>query len=139
MVASIADKYSLNMNVVNNKLTSNIWIGNTRASCHMRTSLNGMYDMIPGSGGIKVGSGTILKIVKVRTFKGKIKQKDGSSKVIVLNKVHFVPNMYCNLFSITAVMDECFSLSGRKESFLTQQKSEIVIKFDQIIKAEREN
>ena len=67
-------------------------------------------------------------------FRGKI-QKDGSSKVVVLNKVHFVPNMYCNLFSITAAMDEGFSLSRRKDSFLTLRKSGMIIKFDQIIKS----
>ena len=101
------------MNVVNDKLTNNIWIGDTGASCHMRTSLDGMYDTVPGSGGIKVGRGKILKIVKVRKFKDKIKQKDSSLKVIVLNEVHFVPDMYCDLFSITAAMDEGFRLSGR--------------------------
>ena len=134
-IASIANKYALNMKVINDKLTNNIWIGDTGASCHMRTSLNGMYDMEPVSGGIKVGSGKILKIVKVGKFKGNIVQKDGSSEVIILNKVHFVPNMYCNIFSITAAMDEGLSLSGRKDSFLTLQKSETVIKVDQIIKS----
>ena len=122
-VASITDEYALNMNGVNNKLTNDIWFGNTGSLCHIRTSLDGIYDTIPGSGGIKVGSGTILKIVKAGKFKGKIKQKDDSSKVIVLNKLHFVPNMYFKIFSITAVMDEGFSLSGRKDSFLILQKA----------------
>ena len=59
---------AFNMNVVSNKLTNNIWVGDTGASCHMRYSVSGMYDLEPGSGGINVGSRKILKIVKTGKF-----------------------------------------------------------------------
>ena len=123
------------MKVMSDKLTNNIWVGDTGASCHMRPSISGMYDLEPGSGGIKVGSGKILKAVKVDKFKGEIIQKDGSMKLIVLNKVHFVPDMYCNLFSITSAMDDGFSLTGRKDLFLALQKKDLVIKSDHVIKS----
>ena len=112
------DNFAFNMDVLGNKLTDNVLVGDTGASCHMKYSLSGMYNLEPGSGGIKVGSGKVLKIVKIGKFKGEIIQKDGSTKIIVLNKVHFVPDMYCNLFSITSAMDDGFSLVGRKDSFL---------------------
>ena len=51
----------------------------TGASCHMRTSLEGMYDLKQGHGGIKVGSGKLIKIEKVGKFQGKAKHKDGNS------------------------------------------------------------
>ena len=129
------DKCAFNGEIEHDKLTNDIWIRDTGASCHMRSSLKGMYNMVAGSGGIKVRSGKILKNVKVGKFKGKIVQKDGSTKVIVLNKVHFVPDMYCNLFSITAEMDKGFSVTGRKDNFLTIRKKDMVFKFDQIIKS----
>ena len=69
--------------------------------------------------GIKVGSSKVLKIVKIGEFKGEIIQKDGSTIIIVLNNVHFVPDMYYNIFSITSAIDGGFSLTGRKDSFLT--------------------
>ena len=48
----------------------------------MRTSLDGMYDTVLGSGGLKVGSGKIFEIVKVGKFEDKFVQKDGSLKVL---------------------------------------------------------
>ena len=100
------DDCAFNMKVVSDKLTDNIWVGDMGAAYHMRLSISRMYNLEPGSRGIKVGSGKILKVVKAGKFKGKIIQKDGSTKIIVLNKVHFVPDMYCNLFSITSAMDD---------------------------------
>ena len=99
------------------------------------SSLSGMYNLEPGSGGIKVRSRKVLKIVKIGKFKGEIIQKDGSTKIIVLNKVHFVPDMYCNLFSISSTMEDGFSLTGRKDSFNTLWKKELVITFDHVIKS----
>ena len=93
-------------NVVNYKLTKDTWIGDTGALCHMRKHIDGMFNLKPGSGGIKVGSGKLLKILKVGKFRGEIQQKNGLKMVIMFKNVHFVPDMYCNLFSITAAMDK---------------------------------
>ena len=128
------DNCAFNMDVVSNKFTNNVWVGDRGALCHMRSSLRGMCNLEPGSKGIKMGSRKVLKIVKIGKFKGKIIQKDGSTKIVVLNKVYFVPDMYCNLFSITS-MDNGFSLTGRKDSFLTLQKKDFVIKFDHVKKS----
>ena len=64
-----------------------------------------------------------------------MKQKDGSTKILILDNVHFVPDLYCNLFSITSAMDDGYGLSGRKDEFLTLRKNDMVIKFDQVIKS----
>ena len=47
---------------LNDKLTKEVWVGDTGASCHMRSSLSGMFDLKPGTGGIKVGSGNICRM-----------------------------------------------------------------------------
>ena len=117
------------------KLMTEVWVGDTGASCHMRSSLAGMFDLEPGTGGIKVGSGKVLKIIKVGKFRGEVKQKNGSTKILILDNVHFVPDLYCNLFSITSAMDDGYGLSGRKDEFLTLRKNDMVIKFDQVIKS----
>ena len=116
-------------------MTTEVWIGDTGASCHMRSSIAGIFDLKPGSGSIKVGSGKILKIVKIGKFRGEVTQKDGSTRILILSNVHFVSDLYCNLFSITSAMDNGYSVSGWKEKFLTLQKNGIVIKFDQEIKS----
>ena len=53
LVAYIEDNdMALNAKTVENDLMGDIWVGNTGALCHMRTSIHGMYDLRPGSGGI---------------------------------------------------------------------------------------
>ena len=43
--------------MVSDKLTKNNLIGDTGASCHIKMNVDGMYNMIPGSGSIKAGDG----------------------------------------------------------------------------------
>ena len=116
-------------------LSDDTWIGDTGASCHMCTSMRGMYDMRNGSGGIKVGSGKILKILSVGKLKVNVQQKDGTSQVIILNDVNFVPDLYCNLFSITTALDENFVLSGGRNECLTLRKDHTIIRFDRNIQS----
>ena len=101
----------------------------------MRMNLEGMYNMQPSSGGIKVGSRKVLKIVKIGNFLGRVKQKCGTTRLIVLDDVHFVLDMYCDLFSITAEMDAGFHLSGSKETSLTLQRDSTTIIFDQNLRS----
>ena len=101
----------------------------------MRMNLEGMYDMQPGSGGIKVGSRKLLKIVKIGKFCGRVKQKCGTTRLIVLENVHFVPDMYCDFFSITAAMDAGFHLSGSRETSLTLRRHSTTIIFDQNLRS----
>ena len=100
-------EYAFNMKA-SKKLTREVCISDTGASCHMKSSIAGMFDLKPGSGGIKARSGKILKIVKIGKFRGEVTQKDGSTRILILNNVHFVPDLYCNLFSITSAMVEGF-------------------------------
>ena len=123
------------MKVSQDFLTDNIWIGDTGASCHMRSSLKGMYDLRKGKGGIKVGSGKVIPIKNIGSFRGEIVQKDGSRKKITLKNVHYVPKMYCNLFSITTAMDEGCTIGGGNGKPLTLKKEYAVIMFDRNIKS----
>ena len=53
--------------------------------------------------------------------------KMGLTKFIILDKVHFVLDMYCIFFSITAAMDTGFHLSGSKNSNLTLRRNPTTI------------
>ena len=90
-VASVeSNKFALVNDKISDKLTKNTWIGDTGASYHMKMNMDGMYNMRPRFGGINFGRGKVLKILKTGKFCGKVKQKCGATKFIVLDKVHFV-------------------------------------------------
>ena len=82
-----------------------------------------------------MGRGKILKILSVGKLKVNIQQKDGSGQVIILNEVHFVPDLYCNLFSITTDLEENFVLSGGRNECLTLRKDHTIIRFDRNIRS----
>ena len=76
-----------------------------------------------------MGSGKILNIESIGKLLVKVKQKDGSEYLLVLKNVHYVPNLYCNIFSITLALEEGFELSGGKKEPLTLRKDHVNIKF----------
>ena len=131
-----SNKFALVNNKISDKLTKNIWIGDTGASCHMKMNMDGIYNMGPRSGGIKVGNENVLKILKIGKFCGKVKQKCGATKFIVLNNIHFVLDMYCNFFKITSAMDAGFHLSGSKNSSLTLRRNATTIILTNFYKVE---
>lgn len=92
------------------------------ASCHMCTTLKGMFDTRNGSGGIKVGSGKVFKILIIGQMKLEVQQKDGLIQVVVLKDVHFVLDLYCNFCSITKALDDGFTLSGGRKEFYRNMK-----------------
>ena len=52
-----------------------------------------------------------------------------------MDNVHFVLDMYCNFFNITAAMDAGFHLSGSKETSLTLRRDSTTIIFDQNLRS----
>ena len=103
-------------------MPNHIWIGDTGASCHIVRSLTGMSNLKNGSSSIKVGSGSLLKVEKIGTFKGIVEQKDGTSQTVELKDVHYVPKMFCNLFSITTAMSAGCTVTGGNNEPLTMSK-----------------
>ena len=82
-----------------------------------------------------MGSGKLLKIEKIGDFVGEVKQKDGTTSLITLSNVHYVPHLYCNLFSITTTLDKGFRISGGGSDPMTLTKERATIKFDTDIKS----
>ena len=87
-------------------LTKNTFIADSGASCHMRNSTLGMYDLEDHIQEVTVGnSETMLSKYKGK-FKGTIIQQDGGYMPIVLSEVLFVPDLWLNLISITKVLKQ---------------------------------
>ena len=87
-LVAIIDNTALNGTNIHYKITENTLIGNNGASFNMKTSLEEIFDLRKVSGGIKVGSGRVLKILKIGKFKGENQQEDGSKRTIVIKEVY---------------------------------------------------
>ena len=61
-------------------------------------------------------------------------QKDGKTYAVVLEDVKYVPGLFCNLISITQLLNKNFSLAGTKES-LVISKGKKKIAFDHTVRS----
>ena len=111
-----------------------LWLGDTGASCHMTNNLKGMSNLEKISTGIVFGNGQRLKAVYVGDKRGTVVQKDGTKKSILMKNVKYVPEMYCNLFSISAALKEGCTLEGSKNNLKINSSNQSYV-FDQQIKS----
>ena len=123
-----ADKWE----AIEMKVKKNIWIGDTGASTHMTNSDIGMYDWKPINDSIKVGNGTTVRGLKIGKLKVNVVQSNGKISTLVLSNVKYVPELWCNLFSITAAIDKDFTL-GNKQRVITLSKGRNCFGFDQLM------
>ena len=81
----------------------------------MTNSKEGLSDVQPISSSVIFGNSERLEATHVGNKKGLVKQKNGSEKPIVLTKVKYVLNLACDLFSITAVLENRCKLEGTNQ------------------------
>ena len=86
------------------RFTANTFIADSGATCHMRNSTSGMYDLEDHIQEITVGNGDITLSKYRGKFRGTIIQQDGGYMDIVLHDVLFVPDLYLNLLSLTKAL-----------------------------------
>jgi transposase InsO family protein len=104
------------------KIDENSWLGDTGASVHICTSEEGIYDKKKCDLSIKVGDNkTVQAIMKGKKDFVQI-MKNGNRQSITLSEVYVVPEMYCNLLSLTAAMKAGFILKSTKEGTLELNK-----------------
>ena len=108
---------------------SNLWIGDTGASCHMKSNTEGMYDLEVIEEDITIGSGSMKATLKGK-FRGFHVDKDGNCQRIRLDEVKVVPELKpYNLFSMTAAIQAGMDL-GNKGKTLFIQKGNFKLVFD---------
>ena len=108
------------------------WIGDTGASCHMTNDLKGLFEVRKVESNVQIGNGNGMKAVATGNYRGTIIQKNGKKVQVNLANVCYVPNLVCNLFSITSALSKEWKL-GNEGKMLKISNGESVIKFDQII------
>ena len=82
------------------KCTSNTWIADSRASCHMTNNDENMTDVKILDEYVKIGNRKQMKATKIGNVSCMVKESDGSSQRVTL-QVKFVSELWVNLFSLT--------------------------------------
>lgn len=104
------------------------WVGDSGASSHMVNSLDGVTDVVHASTTVKIGDSTCMEATKRGRYKGTVMQADGSETAISMD-VLYVPDLWINLFSITAALSKGASLSNDKDVILVTYQDK-QLKFD---------
>jgi hypothetical protein len=110
----------------------NIWIADSAASMHMTPFEEGMINVKNNKrGGITVGSGEVIVAKKRGDIPCELCDKRGN--VVMTSRmtdVALIKNTPFNLFSLTKMMKQGWTLSGDKTSGITLSKDGLFVKFD---------
>jgi len=123
------------MSYCSHKEDVEMWIGDTGATCHMKSSTEGMYDLEKCSD-IKIDSanGSTSSITHVGKYKGNVLCSNGKTKRIVMKNVKVVPGLVKNLFSLSTVMRNDWDLlteTRNNVKILKIKKGDIEYEFNQ--------
>jgi hypothetical protein len=85
--------------------TKNTFFADSGATCHMHSSLEGMFDLKPYVTARMVGKNEIMASVFKGQYKGIMLKNDLTSVVITLQDVLFIPELMVNLCSLTKTIE----------------------------------
>ncbi len=85
------------------KMTNNIWVADSGATCHIMDSSEGLFDTESIWESIKIGTSKETYATKCGKYCGEIMMPEGK-KEIVLSSVCYVPGFYVKLFSLMSAM-----------------------------------
>ena len=100
-----------------------IWIADSGASSHMTNDISGLRNQEKINARIKVGSRAYVSSTIKGDLYGTAISKDRKETKIILQNVKYIPGLFCNLISLTTVLQKGFKLSGdQKGIYLKNQK-----------------
>ena len=88
------------------KMDTSLWLGDIGSLCHMTNSFEDMFNQAKTSSGIVFGNGQRLKAEFIGDRKGTVIQKSAVRAPILMKNVKYILQLYCNFFSITAMLKE---------------------------------
>jgi hypothetical protein len=128
------DLATLHVNSKGAKIGPNTYLADTGASSHMGPGDEGMFDFEDKSTTIKVGNGKHLSTGKIGKRKGTVIQQDGTEVQLTLKQYKQVPDLWVNLFSVTAALSDGWKL-GNEGKAITISKVKVTLKFDKIFES----
>jgi hypothetical protein len=81
--------------------TPNTFIADSGATCHIRGSMEGLFNLKPHVTDIMVGNNETMSSFSKENYKDLVLQKDDSSFEVILQDVLFLPKLMVNLLSLT--------------------------------------
>ena len=83
---------------------------------------------------VKIGSGDYVEAKLIGELRGIAKQKNGKETPITLTNVKHVPQLFCNLISLTSILNKWFELNGNQDR-MAIKKANTEYMFDQRMKS----
>ena len=81
-----------------------VWIADSGATTHMTNSDENMYDTHESSESVIIGDKWNVRVVHTGKLKVECKNVDRTKNTITLTDVYYVPDLMCNLLSLTFTM-----------------------------------
>jgi hypothetical protein len=91
----------MKLGVATHKLLDTIFIGDSGATCHMRYSSTGKFNLTPCQTAATVGNNKTMYSQAIGSLKATVHNTDDTSFPIILTYVLYVPDLWLNLLSIT--------------------------------------
>ena len=86
------------------KFGKEVWIAESGASQHMTNSNLHLFNVADVEGEVFIGDNSLMVIKSIGSLKMKFTNRNGEENVVMLSKVAYVPNMMCNLLSLTSCL-----------------------------------
>jgi hypothetical protein len=95
-----------------NNFANDLWILDSRASCHCCWSVEGLTDVKEINESIKIGNGGSRKATKIGNLKCDMTQINWERFTVTMNDVKYVPSLCVNLFSLNKALKKGFEVSN---------------------------
>ena len=100
----------------------------------MTNDVSGLINQSKINSKVKIGSGEYVEAQVIGDLRGTVKQLDGTETPIFLTDVKYVPQLFCNLISLTSVLNKGYKMTGNEKG-ISIQKFNRKYSFDQLIKS----
>ena len=117
-----------------NKIRNNVWIADSGASSHMTNDERGLINTRKIQSKVKIGSRDYVEAELIGDLRGAAKQKNGKETLITMINIKYVPQLFCNLISLTSILSKGFTLDGNEKG-MAIKKANMEFMFDKCIKS----
>jgi len=115
---NVEEEYALITTYNTKKTNVKEWIGDTGATCHMKSNTNGMYGLEICKGiKINTANGSTSMVTHIGNYKGKVQCADGTENFIIMKNIKVVPGYVKNLFSLSTVMRNYWDLLTETKAY----------------------
>jgi hypothetical protein len=133
-VMLMALDHSLLSKGINTSFTSNTFIADSGATCHMRVSLEGMFNLKPYVTNIMVGNNEAMSSFSMGNYNGLVLKPDGFTMDLTLKDVLYIPKLMVNLFSLTKALETIGVQLSSKGHLVSLKIGTHEILFDKVFK-----